>query len=95
MSQRIPEKLTVDAFFGGDRALQFVVCKTEHGLELLTETLLGSKRAIPVKFRGVAAHEMTQVIKPHSVMEVGGPDEIPQAIAEELRKWMDGYYDAD
>lgn len=24
-----------------------------------------------------------------------GPDEIPQAIAEELRKWMDGYYDAD
>lgn len=95
MSQRIPEKLTVDAFFGGDRALQFVICKTEHGLELLTETLLGTKRAVLVTVQGQTAHELTQVIKPHSIREVGGPDEIPQAIAEELRKWMDGHYDAD
>lgn len=95
MSQRIPEKLTVDAFFGGDRALQFVVCKTKNGLELLTETLLGTKRSMLVTFQGQEALEMTQVIKPHSVREVGGPEEIPQAIAEELRKWMDGHYDAD
>lgn len=95
MSQRIQEKLTVDAFFGGDRALQFVVCKTEHGLELLTQTLLGTKRAILVSFNDSAAHEVTQIIRPDSFRDVGGQGEIPQAIAEELRKWMDGYYDAD